>query len=65
MNMNPEAVNLDPRWPLDSVDIVYCIKEDGLWHLRDFFGKTMTIHEDINACKWLANNLRLTTCERQ
>lgn len=50
-NVNPKASNLDPRWPLPSVDMVYVRERPGgIWELRDFFGDVILETNNRSAC---------------
>lgn len=65
MTMNPEAADMDPRWPVPSIDMVYVIEEPpGTWHLRDFFGRSLIAANDRSSCYFAAIQHDLTVVVR-
>lgn len=62
--INPRAVNLDSRWPLDVIDCGYVFYQDGMWYLKDFFGDLVCYHWDRAQILFIAQHAGIKIVER-
>lgn len=62
MNHNPEALGMDPRWPLECVDMTYVADTPVGWALVDFFGARLVESDNRSACYFKAAELEVAVC---